>query len=530
MTSIVDLDEAALKETQAHCDVCVIGAGAAGLYVAGELARRGRSVIVLDAGGRLCESGAAIGIEAAFGGMPYRGATEGRAFGYGGSTSRWGGLLAPHCVLDLAAPSESYPDTWREIVNAVDQYSTRVFAALGLSGRPDFLTFAERMLDGRAPAFRDAGLTPLASEFLPFTGRNLSYLVNRSSAGTIRLFLHAVACKWSIRQDAGGIVLSVAAVSRRATRVRVSAGSFVIAAGAIESARMLLEINRDTNGRLLPSTATVGQFLSDHLSCAVAHVEPESLPAAIHLFAPAFANGRMRSLRFIETTRVTGSPRHFAHFIFDNEDSGFRLAKDVLSAVQRGRLPRVSLSAARDGVAGVAALAYARAVKSRLFISRNARARLQLDIEQLPSSSNAVSLGRDLDAYGRPVASVQWQMTDADRAAIATASSRLMERWPTAALGDIHMRSAHEPGGDAPKPHDAYHPVGVCRMGTDDAATVSLDLSVKGTRNLFLLSTGVLPSAGSANPTFSMLCLGDRLAEQLSGIAERQAPVPVHAS
>ena len=71
--------------------------------------------------------------------------------------------------------------------------------------------------------------------------------------------------------------------------------------------------------------------------------------------------------------------------------------------------------------------------------------------------------------------------------------------------------------GDAqPKPYDAYHPVGTCRLGVDEAATVDLDLRVRGTENLYVLSTGVFPSAGTANPTFSMLCLGDRLADKLA--------------
>jgi choline dehydrogenase-like flavoprotein len=52
-------------------------------------------------------------------------------------------------------------------------------------------------------------------------------------------------------------------------------------------------------------------------------------------------------------------------------------------------------------------------------------------------------------------------------------------------------------------------------MGTDEEATVDLDLRVRGTQNLYVLSTGVFPSAGTANPTFSMLCLGDMLADKL---------------
>ena len=65
------------------------------------------------------------------------------------------------------------------------------------------------------------------------------------------------------------------------------------------------------------------------------------------------------------------------------------------------------------------------------------------------------------------------------------------------------------------KPHDAYHPVGTCRLGEDRESVVSPDLKVHGTSNVFLLSTAVFPSAGSANPTFSMLCFAERLSDLL---------------
>ena len=68
------------------------------------------------------------------------------------------------------------------------------------------------------------------------------------------------------------------------------------------------------------------------------------------------------------------------------------------------------------------------------------------------------------------------------------------------------------------KPHDAYHPVGVCRMGTDSEAVVDQNLKVWGIENMWVVSTAVLPSAGTANPTFTMLCLAEALVEHMTHI------------
>jgi choline dehydrogenase-like flavoprotein len=55
-------------------------------------------------------------------------------------------------------------------------------------------------------------------------------------------------------------------------------------------------------------------------------------------------------------------------------------------------------------------------------------------------------------------------------------------------------------------------------MGEDAEAVVDRNLKVWGVQNLWVVSTGVLPSAGTANPTFSMLCLAQQLAEDI-GVA-----------
>jgi choline dehydrogenase-like flavoprotein len=121
------------------------------------------------------------------------------------------------------------------------------------------------------------------------------------------------------------------------------------------------------------------------------------------------------------------------------------------------------------------------------------------------------------------VAKVSWQIRDADYEAIERVSSGVLGSWPAADLGGLRLCPVEACHADSAKPHDAYHPVGICRMGNDDRATVDLDLKVKGTENLFLLSTGIFPSAGTANPTFSMLCFGERLGNRLAGDAASQA-------
>ncbi len=525
MATLVDLNESTQSETYARCDVCVIGAGAAGLYLAHRLSREGLYVIVLEAGGATCGSGASVGIEPVFSGSQYRGAAEGRAFGWGGSTSRWGGLLVPHSRLDLRDDASPESVAWKHIVDVVRERSSAVLSTLGLGDNVDFLSLPDVTLGRNAKLLHDCGLETAAVEFLPFRRRNLTYLASARAGRNLTAYLNAVASKWLVGPDTSGsgAVSAVEASSRNGKRLRVSAKSFVIAAGAIESARILMEIDRSAGERLFFRSATTGRYLSDHLSCAIAHASPEDLDRTASLFGPIFSKGRMRSFRFTDSSREHFVPRHFAHFIFDIDNAGFRLAKDILFGLQSRALPDVRLSNVIDGISGLCKLAYNRFIKSSLFIPPCTPAHLQMDIEQTPDAANRVHLGDEVDRFGRPVAVVHWQINEIDHRNIHLLSQRLLAKWPDRSLGFPGLVPI-DFGGTQPKPYDAYHPVGTCRMGTDKGATVDLELRVRGAQNLHVLSTGVFPSAGTANPTFSMLCLGDMLADILAnGLAANRA-------
>lgn len=518
MANLIDLAKFGRAEMDAACDVCIIGAGAAGLYLAKRLSGAGRKVIILEAGGETCGTGGSVGIEASTSGDAYRGATEGRAFGWGGSTSRWGGLLVPHSELDLRDDATPVSQAWRHVVEVVGDRSNAVFSTLDLEGAAaEFFALGDTRIKQHAQLFRDQGMRVVAAEFLPFERRNLTYLANGVGGKNVTVYLNAVASHWICEERANknAAITSVVASSPNARSLRVSATSFVIAAGAIESARILLEIDRSAEERLLPRSALTGRYLSDHLSCSIAEVHVEDRDAAAKLFGPNFSSGRMRSFRFVESSREPSIPRHFAHFIFGIDNPGFRLAKDLLFSIQAKMLPAVSVKRAVEGFGGLSKLAYYRFVRSALYIPRDTPAHLQLDVEQSPNPTNRVQLGSGTDRFGRPVVDVHWKVSGVDIENIRMLTERLLRKWPDRSHGYPRLISILA-DSTQPKPYDAYHPVGTCRMGADKEATVDLELRVNGTRNLFVLSTAVLPSAGTANPTFTMLCLGDKLADALA--------------
>ena len=512
------VDLAAAGEVQsADADVCIVGAGAAGLYLARKLAESGVSVVLVEAGPPRAVTADEVGFLPDFGADHYPGATIGRYFGMGGTTSRWGGALVPHSQHDFRVKPSSANNPWPVIVEAVSNHSASVLAALGYSMDPEFEDFARRKLAPMSESLARAGLDVQSGLLMPFRRKNLLSLLDGGWSGaSLRIYYHAVAKSWRTRVATGveSRIHELLAVSRNGHQLGVMARRFILGAGAIESARILLELQESGAEGLIRQGAAPGVGLSDHLSVPIADVASESNSLAIQQFAPWFQGDWLRGFRLLERKPSANTPRGFAHFVFPMDSVGFRVAKELLGAVQGRRLPSIATGDVLRGIGDLCQLAVNQYLRSRLYVPADQAIRLQLDIEQDACPDNRVRLGTKTDEYGRRIAQVDWRISEIDIAAITAMASSLLARWPgmDACLPALIPRVI---GSDHSKPYDAYHPVGTCRMGDDAEAVVDQNLKVWGIENLWVVSTGVLPTAGSANPTFTMLCLGDRLANSI---------------
>jgi choline dehydrogenase-like flavoprotein len=132
--------------------------------------------------------------------------------------------------------------------------------------------------------------------------------------------------------------------------------------------------------------------------------------------------------------------------------------------------------------------------------------------ELLPLAENRVTLARETDANGMPVAHFNYSLCENDRANIAFATKVLNEIWDGADAQDTLKIDRYA------------HLVGGCRMGFSPADSV-VDSSHRawGVPNLFVCDGSVLPTQGAANPALPIMALADRLAGLLR---EKHADTP----
>lgn len=514
--AIASLAGADLSGSDIEVDVCIIGAGAAGLYLARRIGTAGHSVLVLESGPAKTVSPDIAGFVPEFTGEPYPAATEGRAFGLGGTTARWGGQLVPYRQADAARDVPAHAQAWAHLVRINELHGGAVLDVLGLR-HDDVDSEVDRIPLAIGAGMATAGLDAHASRWLPFSRRNFAWMIQqgRGQRDRVTVVCDATAKEWELEVGDNGRcrIAGVSAVSESGQRIRVRASHCVIAAGAIESPRILQEID-SAPVAVIPKQAAVGRYLSDHLSFKVGEIDEPHRARITDAFGPFFESRQMRSWRFVDARPDPAAPRFFAHFLFALDNPGFNLARTVLQDLQARRVPAVGAAEILAGCAGLARLAWVRAARSRLFIPPGTPVGLQVDMEQRPNASNRVILGQAIDRHGRRVARVQWTISDEDHAEMQVLGRGLLSRWMRAVPG-LPAMSPFDFQDPATKPHGAYHPVGTCRLGDDVEAVVDEDLRVRGTTNLHVLSTAVLPSAGTANPTFGLLCLAEMLATNL---------------
>jgi choline dehydrogenase-like flavoprotein len=505
-----------------EADVCVIGAGPVGLAVARGLAHGGARVVVLERGPRvaLSQHGSS---EVLVEGSGYAAAAAGRAFGLGGTSSLWGGQLLP------LKPSEALASGWPEeqrwpvtTDDLVAGYAT-VDGWLGVdSSSFDLAPVAEHPL----AALDWQGFEPRMSKWLGFGARNLgrSWLEPLLRAGDVRIWLNAPvtglvpAC--GDPSTIGHVVAGGAAAS-----LRVACGSVVVAAGAIESTRLLLQLFARPELRDGASPA-LGRFLHDHLSIRFARLHPRHTGRLNDLLAATFVGGTMRTLRLelaAGLARETGSPAAYAHVVAEaGSASGFAVLRDLLRGAQRGQ-SREMLSALRAVPATLpelARLAYWRLVRHRLAFPRGAPLYLHLDFEQTPDVRNRVELMDEPDAAGVPRARIAWRLFDDPRPLVERYSAQLAALWKANGLDRLarleFLPVAADPGIARSNVYDIYHPAGTTRMGTSAArGVVDRDLRVFGLGNVHVAGSSVFPRIGAANPTYTAMALAARLASHL---------------
>ena len=512
-------------------DICIIGGGAAGITLALELRGTGIDVVLL-AGGDLhfddvwqsTYTGPNLGLQ----GWEN---DASRLRMLGGATNHWAGNCMPLDPIDFEArpgiPYSGWPITRADL----DPYYLRAQPYVETPGQDEYDT-ADRWarLNATPIDFDPSKLRSyLYAESAP-TAFGYTYEEDLQAADNIRLFLNAAALEIGTNDTASDVEL-VQCANDKGQSFTVRAKQYVVAAGGIETPRLLLLSNKVQPAGLGNANDLVGRFFMDHLSIRPALTSMQKTKAAD--FGPYMAsqeidNGFFRAAigASEEILRKEELP-NFLFFVFEqtNNSPGRMSAQTIRRTIgSDSGVPDIMhhLENVLTDLDGVTNEVFRTIGNTRGDLIPRTWIDPWVVTESIPDPESRVQLVEARDPlFGQNQVSLDWRVTDDQLDAFVRATEILAEEMGRLGFGRIWSDLMRE-GYDWPRqPAHGKHHCGTTKMSADPkTGVVDADCRVHGISNLFVASSAVFPTHGAGTPTLTIVALAVRLADHLKARME----------
>ncbi|HEY3253001.1 MAG TPA: GMC family oxidoreductase, partial [Polyangiaceae bacterium] len=468
--------------TALDADICLIGAGPAGLTLAAKL--RGLRVVLLESGGLYPAQDSAALAEGEIHGEPYWALETSRLRCLGGTSAHWTGWCRPLDPEDFSArawiPNSGWPLTYEELVpyyqeaqrlcdlGELDYDASRWAHKLGFSLLP---------LEGTVA-------TTSLWQLSPPTRFGEKYRAQLASSPDLDAYLNATAVELRT-SSRGQRVEEVLAMTLNGKQLRIRARAFVLAAGGIDNARLLLasEAPRGVGN----GSGLVGRFFLEHphavlgtLLCSktdalrvyeASYPVPGGAPAALRSTLALLPEVRSRE-RLLNCS-VGLEP------IVDRWPSELPQAQGALSLARKFQ-----------------------GIEAEQCFELAARA------EQVPSEGSYLRLSGERDALGMPKVALFWHHDPRTLASMRRTVELLAEALARARLGRVYsyMHGGTSRAGAWPEIFGGFHHMGTTRMhDSPQRGVVDRDCRVHALENLYVAGSSVFPNTGSANPTLTLV-------------------------
>ena len=496
-------------------DLCIVGAGAAGITLARELSGSASSVVLLESGAfepdertqQLC-NGEIIG-------HPYHPLVTTRLRYFGGSTNHWTGACRALDAIDFEKRDWVPNSGWPFDRVHLEPYYRKAqplcelgpFAYDGASWEDE---------TSKQLSFETGRIESTVFQFSPPTRFGNVYRETIVNASNIDTYLNANVTEFETREN-GHTVTHANVACFEGNEFKVTARHFVLAAGGIENPRLLLLSNQAHNSGIGNDKDLVGRFFLEHPHIYTGELMPTNDSVLSEFYQTrAVAGTRLRgALTLSAATLRKERILNFAAFLRPAHIPGDESLQYLSDMLRRRQAPRNFLYHLRRFLMDIGDISEARCRRvlgtTRTVFSLHNRS------EQSPNPASRVVLADERDALGKRMAALDWQLSDIDKYSLRRAHEILAIELGRAGLGRLRLQLDDGPEWPATLSGGNHH-MGTTRMHDDpNHGVVDQSCKVHGVSNLYVAGSSVFPTAGFSNPTLTIVALAIRLAEHLQG-------------
>ncbi|WP_395648373.1 GMC family oxidoreductase [Terricaulis sp.] len=508
-------------------DVCVVGAGPAGLACAFDCHDQGLSTLLLEAGDARPVPGDPDVLAAEIAHPAFHDPTSiTAAHALGGSTHWWGGRSVPFDPADF----DAWPLRYDDLLPWWDK-AAAFLGSRSVSESPPPASLAA------LPHFDAARDECWGAELLMSKRWRARIAAAEGPAITL-----------------GARVVGMTIANGRVSTLRVRAGGathlvrakkFVLTGGGLGTLKLLLLAQREHPALF---GANLGRGYMGHLTGTIASLTLNHAADAQAFACRPLGDGVFARRRFRPKAETVRDDHIFnIAFWLDNGAMGdaahgssvasarYLAARMVRTAVKLGRDgdksplgPHIA-NVARAPVSAFIGLTSAAAlILSAKLTGRHPRSttltpvaantwRMDYHAEQPPHADNRVSLADTTDSVGNPKLKIELRMRGEEIESVVRAHELLDADLKAAGAGALTWSGTREEciARVRASARDGYHQIGGAAMGANADSVVDTDLKARGLDNLYLAAGCVLPTGSQANPTLTIVALARRLAAHL---------------
>lgn len=494
-------------------DICIIGAGTAGLSIALDWIDSGYKVILLESGGFTYDINTQSLNKGETTGQKYYPLKSARLRYFGGTTGHWAGMCSTFDALDFKerdyVPHSGWPISKKEL----DPYYAKANKTLKLGPANYTYEFWNNQLPNLNPLPLDKDV--VWNKMWQYTVARFGELYQDTikDAANIHLYTYATAVDLGATENVSAID-QVTIKNHEGKTHTVKAKHFILACGTIQNARMLLASNTQAKHGLGNDYDNVGRYFMEHLEIASAELWLLK-PFPTDLYTWDF--GVTKASAELAITEAAQKQ----HQILNGTSSLLPLA------IGRNQSPRMETWQDEDPRKGMDLLMEDWTKAEELAKKQNkgsiSRAfQLNTRIEQAPNPNSRVTLGTELDALGVPRANLHWELTSLDKSSLRKMYRILGQQFGISGIGRLKLMEYLRDETDDSWPigtNGGWHHMGTTRMSSDPKkGVVDANCKVHGIANLYVAGAACYATSGAPNPTLTLVALSLRLSAFLKGV------------
>lgn len=479
-----------------EADLCIIGAGAAGIAMGREFNGSNKKIAIIESGGLKLDGETQALYKGDHVGRPTYPLETNRLRYFGGTTGHWAGHCRPFDAFDFSVREWIPHSGWPIKIEELEPYLARSQPILGL-GEYDYDSieqYAKQLGLSTLPLDSRRLITVMKHQSPP-TRFGTEYRREMKESSNVSVYLHSNVQELLSNQSASHVTSAeIACID--GPRYTVKAKNFVLATGGLENVRLMLLSNKSAPNGLGNDAGMVGRFYTDHI-----------------LFGPALDVSLTRT--DLDFRLYTG-----IHKIKGGRVFGIMTAPDELT--RREKLTRFRFHLFKNRpmfdvpIGGVFSNLDNTSKALPLTNLAGNHISVHMAMEPIPNPDAFVRLSNRRDRFDQRMLEVNWQVTDAERANAHRAIEICAMEFARMGFGRAYSPILEKPDEWPEQFLSGKHHCGTTRM-SDSPKTGVVDRNCKvfDIDNLYIAGSSVFPTISHTNPTLNLVALSLRLSDHL---------------